>query len=412
MYEFFVAKRYLMPKRGRGFLSLITWISIGGVFLGVLALVVVLAVMNGFENEVKTRIVGTHAHAFILRVGTQGIQEPAKVLEAARAHEEVVAASPFVYGKAMVSQGKDSDGAAIKGIDLDNETEVTDLLEYVTKAPGAPLSLKPDESGRPGIILGVHVARAIDARFGDTVQVSSPSGSNSPFGYVPRVRNFRLAGLFESGMYEYDASFAYVDLLQAQSLFGMGERVTGVELRVADMYRAPDVAAGVLETLGGFPYQSNDWIRMNANLFAWMQTEKRVMFVILALIVLIAAFNIMGALIMLVMEKKRDIGILRSLGATANEVRTIFVLEGAVIGGIGMALGTVGGLLLCYLLEKYEFIKLPGDVYFIDTLPIQVQMGDVFAVLFAVLIIILLATIYPAWSAARLDPVEAIRYEA
>ncbi|MEZ4650645.1 MAG: lipoprotein-releasing ABC transporter permease subunit [Candidatus Eisenbacteria bacterium] len=412
MYELFVARRYLVPKRGKGFLSLITWISIGGVCLGVLALVVVLAVMNGFENEVKSRIVGSNAHAFVLRFGTEGLDDPDRVLATCEANPEVVAASPFILGKALVSHGRGSDGAAIKGVDFSRESQVTEILKYVEKGPGVPLELKPVDGGMPGIILGVHIADNLQANAGDTIQLLSPrAGSSSPFGFVPKVGNFRLVGVFRSGMYEYDASFAYVDLGQAQSFFGMGSRVSGIELRVKDMYRAPEVAEAVLKALGGFPYRVNDWIQMNSNLFSWMQMEKVVMFVILGLIVLIAAFNITGALIMLVNEKRRDIGILRSLGATTHEIRTIFVLEGFVIGLLGIVLGTSGGLLLCYLLDRYQFIKLPGDVCFIDTLPVDVQVLDVVTVLVAVLLIVVISTLYPAYKAARLDPVDAIRYE-
>lgn len=411
MFELFVARRYLHPKRGRGFLSLITWISIGGVFLGVLALVVVLAVMNGFENEVKARIIGTNAHAFVLSFSSDGIDDPQHVLSVCRSNPEVVAAAPFVYGKALVSHGQNSDGVAIKGVDLDAEAQVTDILSYV-KARRENLSLGVNENGLPGIILGSHVADNLNAPVGATVQLLSPrAGAQSPFGYVPRVRNFEVVGTFHSGMYEYDASLAYIGLEQGQAFLGSGETITGVELKVADMDRAPQVSAQLLEALGGFPYRVRDWIEMNANLFAWMQTEKLVMFVILALIVLVAAFNIMGALIMLVMEKKRDVGILRSMGATAQEIGRIFVIEGLVIGGVGTLLGTAAGLALCAILDRYELVKLPGDVYFIETLPIDVQALDVIAVQAAVLLISFLATVYPSWRASRLDPVEAIRHE-
>jgi len=411
MFQLFIARRYLMPKRGKGFLSLITWISIGGVFLGVLALVVVLAVMNGFEQEVKSRIVGTNAHVILLRYGPHGLTEVPSLVEKVRQTPEVVAVAPFVYGKAMITARESSDGIVVKGVDLKEEATVTRLLQYVEHLPGE-ISLDPPAEGElPGIILGVHVAEGLQVTLGEKVQLLAPQvGVSSPLGYIPRVLNFRVVGLFRSGMYEYDSSLAYISLAQAQSFFSLGERVTALEIKVRDMYRAPLVAQAILASLGGFPYRTNDWIEMNSTLFSWMQTEKRVMFVILALIIMVAAFNILAALIMLVMEKRRDIGILRSMGATAAEIRTIFMLEGTVIGGFGLVLGTLAALLLCDLLERYKFIKLPGDIYFIDTLPVKVEALDVVAVIVAVLAITVLATLYPAWRAAKMDPVEAIRY--
>ena len=411
MYELFIARRYLVPKRGRGFLSLITWISVGGVCLGVLALIVVLAVMSGFEREVKTRIVGTNAHVILLRFGSGGIPGYEDVLARVRSHPQVRGAAPFVYAKAMITARGSSDGVVLKGVDLESEASVTDLMKYVEHLPG-DLTLRPQEPGElPGIILGVHVASSLGVMLGDRVQLLAPQvGATSPLGYIPKVRNFRLVGLFKSGMYEYDASLSYIGLREAQNFMGMGDQVSAIEIKVADMYEAPRIAESLLRDLGGFPYRVNDWIEMNANLFSWMQMEKRVMFVILALIIAVAAFNILAALIMLVREKRRDIGILRSMGASAAEIRTIFVLEGVVIGVLGMVLGTAGGLLLCHLLERYKFIKLPGDIYFIDTLPVRVEAGDVLTVLAVVLVICLVATIQPAWRAAKLDPVEAIRH--
>ncbi|MBK8230407.1 MAG: lipoprotein-releasing ABC transporter permease subunit [Candidatus Eisenbacteria bacterium] len=408
-YELFIARRHLVPKRGRGFLSLITWISVGGISLGTLALIVILAVMNGFETEVKTRIVGTNAHVLILGYGSEGIGPVDSLSQRIKENPEVVAVAPFVYGKALVSSRWGSDGIVVKGVDLEAEALVTDVPKYIKSLDG-PLSLAARDGELPGIVLGSHIADNLRVTLGERVQILTPhTGAVSPLGYVPKVRNYRVAGIFKSGMYEYDSSLAFIAIPEAQSFFSLGDRVSALSIRVRDMYRAPLVGEAILAHLGGFPYRTTDWIDMNSNLFSWMQTEKRVMFVILALIVLVAAFNITSTLIMLVMEKRREIGILRSMGATQAEVARIFVWEGIVIGGVGMVLGGSGGLLLCYLLERYKFIKLPGDVYFIDTLPVRVQALDVVAILGAVLVISIVSTIYPAWRASRQDPVESIR---
>ena len=409
MYELFLARRYLLPRRRRGFLSLITWIAVGGVTLGVLALIVVLAVMSGFEREVKTRIVGTNAHLVILPYGTQGMGNADSLVATVQAHPEVIAAAPFIYGKAMISARGSTDGIVVKGVDLEAESKVTHILDYIERSPG-PFTLSTIPGEVPRVVLGVHVAEALSVTTGERVQILAPQvGTASPLGYLPRVRNFQVAGIFRSGMYEYDASFVFLGIREAQDLLALGDRISAVEAKVRDMYRAPQVAAEIVDRLGGFPYRATDWIEMNAQLFSWMQMEKRVMFIILTLIVMVAAFNILASLLLLVMEKRRDIGILRSMGATPGEIATVFILQGVIIGWVGMVLGAAGGLTLCHLLEKYKFIRLPGDIYFIDTLPVRVEAGDVAAVLLSVLMISILATIYPAVKAARLRPVEAIR---
>jgi lipoprotein-releasing system permease protein len=410
-FELFVARRHLLPHRGRLFLSFITMITVGAVTVGVMALIVVLAVMNGFEREVKTRIIGTNAHVILLRYGEDGIAGADSLAGRIAKLPDVVAVAPFVYAKAMMVANGRADGGVIKGIDVTREDQVTEVSRYMETVPGAP-PLVPEQGGTPGIVLGVHLADGLGLTIGEKVQLISPKGSApTPMGFVPRVRTFVVSGVFRSGMYEYDAGMAFIDIAQAREFFDLGDRVTALEIKVRDMYRAPQIAESILVDVGGFPYRTNDWINLNSNLFSWMQTEKRVMFVILALIVLVAAFNVASLQIMLVKMKRREIGILKSMGTTESTIRQLFVFEGVVVGAIGLVIGSAIGLSLCWLLERYKFIKLPGDVYFIDTLPVRVELADVLAIEFAVLALSALATLIPAWWASRFDPVEAIRHE-
>lgn len=411
MFELFVARRHLLPHRGRIFLSFITIITVLAVTLGVMALIVVLAVMNGFEKEVKTRIIGTNAHVILLSFGDSGIANPDSVAERVREVPRVAAVAPFVYAKAMMVAGPRADGAVVKGIDPAREDSVTSVGRYIETVPGAP-PLSPAPGGTPGIILGVHLAETLGLTIGERLQLISPkSTAPTPLGFIPKVRTFVVSGMFKSGMYEYDAGMAFVDIRQAQDFFGMGGNVTALEIKVDDMFRAPEIADEIVVALGGFPYRTNDWINLNANLFSWMRTEKQVMFVILALIILVAAFNIASVQIMMVKVKRREIGILKSMGASQGSIRRLFVLEGVSIGAVGMAIGTLLGLTLCWLLERYKFIKLPGDVYFIDSLPVRVEVGDVLMIEAAVLALSVLATLLPAWWASNFDPVEAIRHD-
>jgi lipoprotein-releasing system permease protein len=409
-YEFFIANRYLRPRKRFGPVGLFTVLSVAGVLVGVTALLCVLSVMNGFEEEVRKRIVGTNAHVIVLRYGNEGISDADSVAAEIRKVKGVLSAAPFVYMKGMISAGGQSDGIVIKGIRLGDERAVTDVIQNI-RPPIDSLSAG-GATGHPDIVLGRYVADNLRVIQGDTVLLTSPFGGQvSPFGVLPRVRKFRVAGIFTSGMYEYDASMAFVSLAAAQDFFQTGDRVTAVEVKIRDLYDAPRLADTIVERIGGFPFRANNWIELNQNLFSWMKLEKIMMFLILTLIVLVAALNIVSALIMMVVEKRRDIGILKSMGATGAGIQRIFVLEGIVIGAIGTAGGCVFGFLLSYLLDRYKFISLPGEVYFIDTLPVRMEPLDFVMVALWAMLLCFLATLYPAWKASRLVPLEAIRYE-
>ena len=407
----FVGLRYLFSQRETALHSATNYYTAGGIALGVCALIVVLAVMSGFDDEVRERIVGTNAHVILLRWGPQGIAEPDSLAAILRTHPETAAVAPFVYGKAMLSAAAAAEGAIVKGVRWNEETAVTAIARYVGETDRDP-GLARAGSGLPGIVLGRYVAENLGVTPGDEIVLVSPAESRrTPLGFVPRMRRFELRGIFHSGMYDFDASMAYIDLDEARSFFGLGDRVTGLEVRLTDMNRAPEAAEELLALVGGFPYRTNNWIELNENLFAWMRTEKRAMFVILTMIVLVAGFNIASSLVMLVTEKRREIGILKSMGATSLAILRIFVLEGWVMAFAGTALGVATGLGICHVLERYQLIRLPGDIYFIDTLPVKVEWGDLGAIVVAVLVIAALSTLYPAWKASRLHPVEAIRDE-
>jgi len=407
-FEFFVAGRYLWAKRRLSFISIISGISVGGVLVGVAALTIVLSVMNGFEDEVQKRIVGTNAHVIVLSHDEKGLKADDELLKRIEAVPGVAGAAPFVYSKGMISGGGFSDGIAIKGIDLSREKEVTDVHRNISPSIE---SIDPKD-GSKGIVLGQYLANALGVSAGDEVVLTSPlQGSATIFGMIPRVKKFEVVGIFSSGMYDYDSSLGYISIAAAQDFLGLGGYVTGVEVKVNDMYKAPQIADSIIRTLGGFPYTASNWIELNRNLFSWMKTEKIVMFVILMLIVAVAAFNIISTLIMVVMEKRRDIGILKSMGATSRSVMRIFIAEGVAVGLIGTALGCIAGFVGCYLLQKYKFITLPGDVYFIDRLPVKMEAGDFLMVALVAVGVCFAATLYPSWKASRLVPVEAIRYE-
>jgi len=411
-YEFFIARRYFKSKRKTGFISLITYISIGGVTIGVAALIIVLSIMNGFENEVRERFLGFDAHIRLQAFHNQGIKNYENLLAQVEKVEHVVAAVPYITDKAMIKVGKSTEGILIKGTDQNRIADVTDLVANIVYGD-LDLSEKEVEYSRkplPGIILGRQLADRLEAfELDQKIIVMSPKGVNLPFA-MPSVKVFRLTGLFETGMFEFDNAVGLVSIEAAQKLTKMGNQVHGIEIKLDDMDEASAVSKNLNETLG-YPYYTITWFEMHRNLFSWMKLEKLAMFVILSLIIMVAAFNIVSSLIMIVMEKTKEIGILKSMGATTKSVMKIFMIEGLVIGVGGTLMGGILGYLVCWSQLKYEFISLPSDIYFINFLPILMETTDFIFISVASIGLCFLATIYPALRASKLDPVLAIRYE-
>jgi lipoprotein-releasing system permease protein len=405
-YQLFIAIRYLKSKKKHKSISVNTLISTGGVAVGVMALLVVLSVMSGFHEDLQKKILGVNAHVVILdyRGAMPGYKN---IIERLKGEKDIVSSAPFVLGQAMVSFDKKARGVFVRGIVPETEMKTTEILRYMKE--GSLKDLAP-EDGIPGIILGKELASSIGAFKGDIVTVLSPVEEIGPLGMLPKVRKFRVAGIFEVGMFEYDLNLVLTDLRSAQEFFGMKDDVTGIELRLNDIYKAPVVREWIQKKLG-FPLFAKDWMQMNRNLFSALKLEKFAMFIILILIILVASFNIVSTLIMNVIEKKREIAILKAMGATNKGIMTVFMLQGLFIGLFGTIIGVTGGYLLSYILNAYQIIKLPADVYYLSHLPVKMNFFDFVTVSLSAVIISFLATIYPAWQAAKLNPVEPLRYE-
>ena len=416
-YEWFIGLRYLKAKRKQTFISIITVISIAGVMVGVMALIIVLAVMSGFEKTLKEKILGTQAHLHLLKATQEGLDQYQEVTKRVEETKGVVSAAPFIISQVMLSSESNVFGVVLKGIDPDRVGRVTELANNI-KA-GRLENLKGGKEGdSPGIILGVELAKHLSVSLNDSIQVISPLGTVTPMGMMPKMKRFRVKGIFYSGMYEFDNTMAYVSLQSAQKFFSMGDRVTGIEIKTEDIYKVKEVGREIRRKMG-FPFWTKDWMEMNRNLFSALRLEKIAMFIILVLIVLVAAFNIISTLIMVVMEKNKDIAILKSMGASSRSILKIFTIEGGVIGVVGTVLGTILGLGAAFNLEKitdfverlFGFKILSSDVYYIDKLPSQVNPLDVILIVLTAVLISLLATLYPSWRASKLDPAEALRYE-
>ena len=406
--EYYIALKYLLAKRKQTFISIITIISVAGVAVGVTALIIVLAVMSGFEKELKDRILGATAHVHVTSLDGS-IADPFSVAKRVRQVPGVVGASPYIFSQMMISSGVTAAGGVLRGVDLATVGDVTRLPRDIHRGSIEALREK-GPVGMPGVILGKELAGNLGVSVGDVVEILVPGGNVTPLGMFPRVMRYRVGGISESGMYEYDATFAYVSFPEAGKLLGMDGRGTGIEVKVDDIYAAGKVANRIRSSLG-YPFWAKDWMQSNRNLFSALKLEKVVMFIILVLIVLVAAFNIISTLIMVVMEKTRDIAVLMTMGATRKTIRRVFALEGLLIGITGTALGTALGTVLCDLLRRYRFIHLPSDVYYITTLPVLLDPLNILLVSGSSVLICFLATLYPSRQAARIDPAEAIRYE-
>jgi lipoprotein-releasing system permease protein len=409
-FEYFIGGRYLRARQKQAFINLITILSIAGVTVGVMALIVVIAVMTGFEADLKARILGGQSHVVVMRHGGP-LTEYRKILSEVEKIDDVEGATPFIYTQGMLRSKSGASGVVIRGIDPNTAGRVIKTLKDVSLPyMSATENSQSDQPTIPGIVLGKELARNLGVIQGDIIHLMSPRGMLSPIGHVPAMKQFKVTGYFESGMYDFDSSFAYIHLKAAQKLLRIGDAVTGIEVRVREIYKAREIATKLKDQLQ-FPYWTRDWMQMNKNLFRALKVERVVMFVILTLIILVAAFNIASTLIMMVMGKTRDIAILKAMGATNKSIRKIFVFNGMVIGLIGTGLGVVLGLLLCIGLKHYDIYELTGDIYyFTTTLPVKLEIVNVLAVIGAALIICFLATLYPAHQASKLNPVDAIRY--
>jgi lipoprotein-releasing system permease protein len=406
-FELFFSSRYLKAKRKQGFISVITGISILGIMIGVMALIVVLAVMNGFRQDLMKKILGVSSHVLVLSY-KGGIQETEAVMEKVLQVDGVVSATPLIYSQVMVKHAGNISGALLRGLDPSTAGKALDI-DLMIKAGSLELLKRSD--GEPhGIILGSELSRRIGALPGDSVTLVSPIGKLTPLGRVANEETFEVKALFESGMYDYDSSLVYLSLADARDFLSLGDEVTVIELKVKDIHES-DKIADIIQDRLRYPYWTKDWKMMNKSLFSALKLEKVTMFIILIMIVLVGALNIISSLVMLVIEKTRDIAILRTMGVSSKSIMSIFIFQGLFVGLIGTVLGLICGSFLCHLLARYKFIKLPADVYYITTLPVNMEWFDVVTIAIAAVIISFLATIYPAWQASKLSPVEALRYE-
>ncbi len=405
-FELFLALRYLRARGQRTNLSLFVWIGVGGVFLGVAALIVVLAVMTGFQDGIRDKIISANPHVLVFQIGGQGLTSANAVAARIRDVKGVRSATPFVLQQVLfTSAGGGARGGLVRGVDLADPSVARDVQSRVRSGSLAPL-----RGGQPEVLLGFELARALGVSSGDEVTLISPQGAMTAVGMVPKMRRYKVAGTIEVGMYEFDSSMAFLPLPAAQEFAGLGQGVSGIEVRLDDAFQARTIGRTIAARLG-MSYWVRDWTDLNRNFFAALQLEKLALFVIVTIIVLVAAFAIIGHLVLLVAEKRKEIGILKAIGATGGSVTALFFAVGMAIGLVGTAAGSAVGLALIWLQNTYKIIRLAGDVYQIDYLPMKLEPTDFLLVIGATLALSFLATIIPARRAGRLIPVDVLRYE-
>jgi lipoprotein-releasing system permease protein len=405
-FELHIAWRYLLAKRKQAFISLISVISMLGVAVGVTALVIALALMTGLQGELRDRILGSSAHVYVWKQG--GIADYHAEVAKLRQVPGVTGAAPAILGKALLRTGRADAFITFKGIDPALEGSVTDLARSVEQGALKGL-VRTADGAAPGILIGTDLSRQIGAALGDDVTLTTPEGTLSPMGLIPRSRRFKVVGIFKLGLYEFDSSYGFVSLDTASAMLGKTQPDL-LELRVADIYRAPAVADRVTADLGD-QYLTQDWADMNRSLFSALSLEKMAISITIGLIVMVAALNIIASLVLLVMEKSRDIAILKTMGASARSIMTIFMLQGLIIGLVGTTAGATLGYTLAYFLDRYRLIRIPTDVYQVSHVPFTVLPWDFAVVIASAIVICFVATLYPSRQAARLDPVQALRFE-
>lgn len=392
-WQLFVALRYLTAKRKERFISIISSLSILGITVGVAALIIVISVMGGFDEDLKAKIVGTYSH--IQAISDFGVKPSAELTAGILGTKHVVACAYFLNGQGLIRKNESVAGIVLKGIEPKNEASVNDLGGYVKNG-----SLDNLKDG--GIILGSELANKLGVDTGDMVSIVTPAYRGG--------KDLKVSGTFTSGMYEYDSNLAYIDIAKARELFGSGDLVTGISIKVDDLFNVDGVKLSLKEKLGP-AFDVRTWIDLNRNILEAIKLEKTVMFVILTLIVMVACFNIASSLIMTVLEKTKDIGILKAIGSSNADIMVVFAIQGAMIGVAGTAIGACLGLASCWCLKTYKFINLPKDIYYLDKLPVRMDPWDISTIVISSVLISLVAAIYPAYKASRLDPVEALRYE-